>query len=466
MLLCLILAMPGNGYQKRVEEQYAPVASQYMNSKASEANSDLTTHEQELENFPISYLPSLNDVIYSEEPENAHHADHTNAAENFENEHVNSHEPAMPASHNSGDLEYTQGFDDDIYSEEPENAHHADYTNEVKSHDHEDFNSHEDIHTEEPENSYHAGHTYEAESFENKHDNARESASHNSDDFDDNQEFDEHHEIDPEIKKAEEEDTIPECMFDCQFPEPDSAEEGYLCAWLETELKEDESCFNDCSPGVIYYAGEKMCQAQELNGEETHEDPMACIRDCPTEDLNPHSADSFCPWFSIEKSNMCFHDCSDDFLNMAQEHAQHICSQYPQMEQYNFINYESLAPCQAGFWKNVDICEVCPAAHYSSVGYECTHCPDGMTSFPGAESYEACYYRLPLFIDDSHNEPSHESEDSYNADMPSEDSFSEYEIEDSFDKPTNGSAGTGELEAPASSEYSKTSLDMETPIHN
>merc|ERR1719410_504859 len=154
---------------------------------------------------------------------------------------------------------------------------------------------------------------------------------------------------------------------------------------------------------------EQMCG--EENTEEEDVDPLECVMDCPIDGLNPHSAASFCPWFAKEHRNGCFLDCTDEFLNMAQEHAEHTCSEWEQHPNH-FTGFEINEPmadavaeenrdlqrlCPAGFVKRENRCEVCPAATFSLEGaFDCIPCPDMLTSFPGSKSEKECFARGTL----------------------------------------------------------------------
>merc|ERR1719204_1080260 len=195
----------------------------------------------------------------------------------------------------------------------------------------------------------------------NSYDNSHDSPS---------DEHDSHHD-------EEKHDGPPECLMSCEFGEDFHND---MCMWWEHQdpRHNPESCFDNCSPGIIFYF-ESNCEEPELNEEENEEDPFACAMDCPIEDLDPHSAESFCPWFSTHKATECFMDCSNDFLNMAQDHAEHTCAEFAQEDQFtSYIHYieEPLIDileeekmkyehsCPPGFMQNADICQVCPAATY------------------------------------------------------------------------------------------------------
>jgi len=234
--------------------------------------------------------------------------------------------------------------------------------------------------------------------------------------------YEEHH------HKEDEKDDLPECLEDCPFEGLDIEDPVTACPWWHAEGPEHntESCFNDCSPGVMFYVEhhvQKVCHGGPDNN------PLECAMDCPIEDLDPHTAESFCPWFRGEKDNECFHDCSDKFLNMAQAHAEHTCYEF-EVEGDKFINYisepivgadgeysQSSIICEAGFYRSSMTeakCTVCPAGMFSFSGaYECFACPSDLTSFPGASSPEDCYVRASLKTDESYDTPSYESEEKY-----------------------------------------------------
>merc|ERR1719494_382351 len=180
--------------------------------------------------------------------------------------------------------------------------------------------------------------------------------------------------------KDHKDDDLPECLKDCAG-DFDFEDEISMCEWwmVEGPKYNVESCFNDCSPGVLHVASEEfeqMCSEEHI-AEEDREDPLECVMDCPIDNLDPHSAESFCPWFEKERKNGCFHDCSDEFLNMAQEHAEYTCKEWEANEFTNFYINEAMADgvaeenrdylplCPAGFIKKEDRCEVCPAATFS-----------------------------------------------------------------------------------------------------
>jgi len=195
-----------------------------------------------------------------------------------------------------------------------------------------------------------------------------------------------------------------ECLSNCLLEVIDMNDPGSLCPWWQLEGPEHnaESCFNDCSPALMIYLEHqvlKMCHGGPNN------DPMACMMDCPTLDLDPESAESFCPWFSEEKNNECFHDCTDTFMNLFQAHAEHTCHDYD-IEADKYINYisepislthgEAHFICLGGYYLSSDRkCIVCPAGKFSNNGdNECSACPNGLTSFPGAASRpEDCFVR-------------------------------------------------------------------------
>jgi len=213
--------------------------------------------------------------------------------------------------------------------------------------------------------------------------------------------YEEHH------HKDDEEHDLPECLRDCDFDGLDLEDEVTACPWWKSNGPEHnvDSCFNDCSPGVMYYVEhhvQRICHGGPDNN------PLECAMDCPIDGLNPHTAESFCPWFSAQKNNMCFADCSDKFLDMAQAHAEHTCFEY-ELEGDKFTSYiqEPLADaiggtgmvCQVGFYPSFEAdekCEVCPAAMFSDKGVDCEACPSGLTSFPASTSPHACFVRQEL----------------------------------------------------------------------
>merc|ERR1719285_1311021 len=96
-----------------------------------------------------------------------------------------------------------------------------------------------------------------------------------------------------EYRESEEHDDMPECLKDCEFLNIDSEDSRDMCEWwkVEGEQSNKESCLNDCSPGVTHYVNQKiggMCADEPV--EEV--DPMACVMDCPTHEMDPHSAES------------------------------------------------------------------------------------------------------------------------------------------------------------------------------
>jgi len=232
--------------------------------------------------------------------------------------------------------------------------------------------------------------------------------------------YEEHH------HKEDEEDRLPECLDDCPFDGLDIEDPVTACPWWQAEGPEykTDSCFNDCSPGVMLFVEhhvERVCHGGP------DDNPLECAMDCPIENLDPHSAESFCPWFSEEKDNDCFHDCSDKFLNMAQAHAEHTCYEY-EIEGDKYINYisepiagsdgqysESSIICEGGYYRSSMTeakCTVCPAGMFSYPGaYECSACPSDLTSFPGAKSSKDCFVRASLKTDESYDKASYESED-------------------------------------------------------
>merc|ERR1719203_1361544 len=156
-----------------------------------------------------------------------------------------------------------------------------------------------------------------------------------------------------------------------------------------------KSCFNDCSPGIMYHMKhmvEQLCNVTEETEEtEEEQNPFECAMDCPIEGLDPHSAESFCPWFSQTKNSSCFYDCSDDFLNMAQAHAEHTCAEFEVEGAAKFTSYinEPLVDELVAAEEH----KSCGAGFYQIADYECSACADGMTSFPGAMSPEECFKR-------------------------------------------------------------------------
>jgi len=209
--------------------------------------------------------------------------------------------------------------------------------------------------------------------------------------------------------KEDEHDDLPECLADCVFDGLDINDNETACPWWKANGPEHniDSCFNDCSPGVMYYVEhhvQKVCHGGPDNN------PLECAMDCPIDGLNPHTAESFCPWFSAQKTNMCFADCTDKFLDMAQAHAEHTCFEY-ELEGDRFTSYiqEPLADvagasmpefsCHPGFYPTFEAtqrCEVCPAGLFSEKGHGCDACPSDLTSFPGSTSSFACFVRQEL----------------------------------------------------------------------
>jgi len=443
----------------------------------------------------------------------------------YENTYDNTYEPSSVYGHYDSqypthyDYENTynhytygpsSGYTDDIMlekesSNEPTSAvddSHYDDSEAKHPEDHDSKNSYDNSHDSPSVEDTHyddseAKHPEDHES-KNSHDNSYDSHS---------DEHDSHHD-------EEKHDGPPECLMSCEFGEDFHND---MCMWWEHQdpRHNPESCFDNCSPGIIFYF-ESNCEEPELNEEENEEDPFACVMDCPIEDLDPHSAESFCPWFSTHKATECFMDCSNDFLNMAQDHAEHTCAEFAQEDQFtSYIHYieEPLIDileeekmkyehsCPPGFMQNADICQVCPAATYSFIGqHDCTPCPEGLTSFPGSESETECYERKALNIVDSDSYSSHQSEDndtskdsdinsSYQSEDKSYDDMSEdsdinssYQSEDkshddmSSKEQFEGEHGedfdnskvSGELEVPAGQEYSTSAEDMkkEAQLHN
>jgi len=228
-------------------------------------------------------------------------------------------------------------------------------------------------------------------------------------------------------------DEKPKCLDDCVFIESAMDDVTYMCEWwsVESPAYNIDSCLNDCSPGIMHYFEkevEQMCSEEPIE-EEDQEDPFECVMDCPIEDLDPHSAENFCPWFEQERHNGCFYDCTDEFLNMAQEHAEFTCSEWNENQFTNFDINEPIADllaeenidshplCPAGYIKNGNRCEVCPAATFSlAATFECFPCPLELTSFPGSTSPEECFERTPLLTAGSYDYGSYESEE--HSDMP------------------------------------------------
>merc|ERR1719295_154958 len=196
----------------------------------------------------------------------------------------------------------------------------------------------DDSHYDDSESKYREDHD-----SKNSYDNSYDSPSDEHHEHDDHENHGEHHEHDDEHEnhhdeEEHEDDGPPECLMDCEFGEDFHND---MCLWWEHQdpKHNQESCFNDCSPGIIFYF-ESTCKEPEVDEEENDEDPFACVMDCPIEDLDPHSAESFCPWFSTNKATECFMDCSNDFLNMAQGHAEHTCAEFAQDDQFtSYIHF-------------------------------------------------------------------------------------------------------------------------------
>jgi len=197
---------------------------------------------------------------------------------------------------------------------------------------------------------------------------------------------------------------LPQCLTDCLMEGVDMNDPVYLCPWWQLEVPQNitESCMNDCSPAHMLYIEHHV---QELCYGGSNKNPMECTMDCPIERVNAHSAESFCPWFSKEKVNECFHDCSNKILDLLQAHAEHTCHDY-EMEADKYINYisepfvgadgESFIICEGGYYLSSEgICTVCPAGEFSITGdNECLACSIGLTSIPGAASHpEDCFVR-------------------------------------------------------------------------
>jgi hypothetical protein len=218
-------------------------------------------------------------------------------------------------------------------------------------------------------------------------------------------------------------DDMFKCLNDCEFFRADNP--------CELWNVDDKSCMKDCLPGVTDVVTEKLnglCAKEPVNV-----NPFACVMDCPIEHLDLHSAESFCPWFVQERDNKCFHDCTDDFLNMAQSYADNVCEKW----NTKFINFKPQGNCPAGFNKNEDICEVCPAATYSSEETDCIQCPYELTSFPGATSIEKCFKREELLTHESHDDAPNGSDD--HSEMPA-DSHGSYSNEDPFSEESGESS--------------------------
>jgi len=250
--------------------------------------------------------------------------------------------------------------------------------------------------------------------------------------------YEEHHHHDDR-----KDDDMPECLKDCPFGDLDFEDAETACPWWHAEGPEhnSESCFNDCSPGVMFYVEhhvERVCKGGP------DDNPFECAMDCPVEGLDPHSAESFCPWFSEEQNNMCFNDCTDKFLNMAQAHAEHTCVEFAIEGADKFTSYineplaealveygESVYKCEGGFYRSAvaeNECHVCPAAMFSHEGdYECTACPSGMTSFPGSKQATDCFVRASLPVKDSYDSESWDSDYKGSYDM---DESLEYDIKE------------------------------------
>jgi len=343
------------------------------------------------------------------------HDGHHASYDHVDHEYDHSYHPEETYHYeNEGSMDYDGSHD----------GHHASY-------DHVD---HEYDHSYHPEETYH----YENEgsmdgSYAGSHDGHHASYDHNDEHYNNEHEYEPSHE-------SEEHDDMPECLKDCSFLGMESPEG--MCEWwlVEGPQYNKESCINDCSPGVTHYVKEKfggMCAEEPV--EEV--DPLACVMDCPIHELDPHSAESFCPWFVQERKNTCFHDCTDEFLNMAQDHAEYTCGEWYQGE-HRFTNFYIIEPmadlmneqyidaqdfCPAGYTKNGDKCEVCPAATFSyAATFECIQCPSELTSMPGSTSEEECFKREELLTVESHDDASYGSED--HSDMAAD----HYSNEDSF----------------------------------
>jgi len=289
------------------------------------------------------------------------------------------------------------------------------------------------------ETNYHGsydGHHPDETNYHGSYDGHHDSYGHEGEHYD-------HEHKDGERYESEsDEDDMPECLSDCNFDGLDHESERAVCEWWDVEgpVHNPESCFNDCSPLIIQHTTKMM--EQDCSEEPVEEvDPLACVMDCPIDDLDPHSAESFCPWFVKERKNECFHDCTDEFLNYAQDHAEYTCGEWEQGELKftNFINEpmadavaeenrDSHPLCPAGFIKKENRCEVCPAGTYSLVAtFECMQCSDELTSFPGSTSEEECFERKELLPVESSDDGSYEhsdmssgSHDSYSSDKSDE----------------------------------------------
>merc|ERR1719410_1548445 len=293
--------------------------------------------------------------------------------------------------HYQEDYHNTTSNDSESHHEHKEHNHDHEHHHDHEEHDH-DHEKHDM--PEDSEQHY-------QEDYRNTTSNDTES--HHEHHHHDHEEHDHDHE---EHDRDHEEHDMPECLKDCPFEEVDFNNPESACPWWHAEAPEHntESCFNDCSPGIMYHIEHHMEQVCAEKPEETEEEqnPFECAMDCPIEGLDPHSAESFCPWFSQTKNNTCFYDCSDDFLNMPQAHAEHTCAEYVVEGAAKFTNYineplvdelvaaEEHMSCGAGFYQIAGYeCKVCPAAMFSYDGdYECSACAEGMTSFPGAMSPE------------------------------------------------------------------------------
>jgi len=301
--------------------------------------------------------------------------------------------------HMHGQIYLTNGnsthTDNTTYTDNTTRMDNATYHQDNEQHYQEDYRNTTSNDTE----SHHEHNNYHHDNDEHHHDH------------DDHHHKHEDHDHEHEEHEHEHEDDMPECLKDCRFEEVDMSMPESACPWFHAEAPEHntESCFNDCSPGVMYHIGHHIEQLCTETPEETEEEqnPFECVMDCPIEHLDPHSAESFCPWFSHYKNDTCFYDCSDDFLNMAQAHAEHTCAEYEVEGAANFTNYvneplvdelvhaEEPMRCPAGFYQVGGYeCHVCPAAMFSYEGdYECTACANSTTSFPGAMSPEECFKR-------------------------------------------------------------------------
>jgi len=299
------------------------------------------------------------------------------------------------------------GYIDDWETYETEHSYvpHQDYpSNEPEYYNHhmhnDGYEQEHDYETLETEHSYEPYHDYPSNEpeYDNHHMNNDGYEQEHGEDYDREREIYEH---------------MP-CLKDCPLTDVQLEDASSICEWWNVEgpVHNDQSCFNDCSPAINHVFSEKIEQmCGEENTEEEDVDPLECVMDCPIDGLNPHSAASFCPWFAKEHRNGCFLDCTDEFLNMAQEHAEHTCSEWEQHPNH-FTGFEINEPmadavaeenrdlqhlCPAGFVKRENRCEVCLAGTFSLEGtFDCIPCPDMLTSFPGSKSEKECFARGTL----------------------------------------------------------------------